>query len=79
MWANSRLSAPLIKIPFSAPKPVPTITEVGVANPNAQGQAIIKTPTVVVMAKVIFPVKLNQRIKVAITIAITAGTNQPVT
>jgi hypothetical protein len=26
-----------------APLPTPTITDIGVANPNAQGQAIIKT------------------------------------
>ncbi len=39
----SRASAPFIKIPFSAPFPVPTIIAVGVANPKAQGQAIIRT------------------------------------
>ena len=32
-----------IKIPFSAPSPVPTIKAVGVASPRAQGQAITKT------------------------------------
>ncbi|BAY06533.1 hypothetical protein NIES19_58160 (plasmid) [Anabaena cylindrica PCC 7122] len=66
-------------MPFSAPLPVPTITEVGVAKPKAQGQAIIKTPTVVINARVTLPMKLYQRMKVRIAIAITAGTNHPVT
>ena len=79
MCANSKLSALLIKMPFSAPLPVPTITEVGVAKPKAQGQAIIKTPTIVIIANVKLPVILNQIIKVAIAITITAGTNQAVT
>ena len=51
LCANSKLSAPLIKMPFSAPLPVPTMIDVGVANPKAQGQAIIKTLTVVTIAK----------------------------
>mgnify|MGYP003720916699 CR=1 FL=1 len=32
-----------IKIPCSAPRPLPTINAVGVANPSAQGQAMTKT------------------------------------
>ena len=79
LWANSKLSAPLIKMPFSAPLPVPTRIDVGVANPNAQGQATMSTPTVVVSASVTLPMMLYQMIKVRIAIAITAGTNQPVT
>ena len=78
LCANSKLSAPLINTPFSAPFPVPTIIEVGVAKPRAQGQAIIKTPTVVIMARVTFPMVLNQIIKVRIAMAITTGTNHPV-
>src|SRR3989344_3422420 len=42
---SSRLSASLIKTPFSAPLPTPTIIAVGVASPSAQGQAITSTPT----------------------------------
>ena len=30
-------------MPFSAARPVPTIIDVGVAKPSAQGQAITKT------------------------------------
>ena len=33
----------MIKIPFFAALPIPTITAVGVANPIAQGQDITKT------------------------------------
>ncbi|MNS80428.1 hypothetical protein D3C72_1141070 [compost metagenome] len=43
LYAFSKLSPPLINIPFSAPLPVPTIIAVGVASPNAQGQAITRT------------------------------------
>ena len=43
--AISRLSASLIRMPHSAPFPMPTMIAVGVANPNAQGQAIINTVT----------------------------------
>ena len=43
LCAVSRGSPPLIKIPFCAPTPVPTITAVGVAKPSEQGQAITST------------------------------------
>ena len=36
------MSAPFIKIPYEAAKPVPTITAVGVASPKAQGHATTK-------------------------------------
>ena len=35
----------LIRIPFVAPTPVPTITAVGVASPNAHGQETTRTVT----------------------------------
>ena len=47
--AVSRLVASFIRIPFSAPFPIPTIRAVGVASPNAHGHAIIKT---VIMARI---------------------------
>ena len=46
----SRGSPPLIKTPFSAHFPVPTIIAVGVANPNAHGQAIINTASALLNA-----------------------------
>mmetsp|Transcript_20045 Transcript_20045/g.58585 ORF Transcript_20045/g.58585 Transcript_20045/m.58585 type:complete len:272 (-) Transcript_20045:1253-2068(-) len=42
-WATSRASPPLMRMPFSAPTPVPTMTAVGVARPKAQGQATTTT------------------------------------
>jgi len=44
-----------------------------VAKPNAQGQAMINTPTVVINARVTLPMMLYQMMKVAIATAITAG------
>ena len=45
LWAASRASPPLMRMPDSAPLPVPTIIEVGVASPIAHGQAMIRTAT----------------------------------
>ena len=42
LWAVSRASADLIRIPFVAPLPVPTIIAVGVASPSAQGQEMTR-------------------------------------
>ena len=41
----SKLSAFLIRIPFCAPFPTPTMIAVGVASPRAHGQAMTKMPT----------------------------------
>lgn len=43
LCAISNGSPPLIRIPFWAPTPVPTITAVGVARPSEHGQAIHST------------------------------------
>ena len=42
LWAVSRASADLIRMPFVAPLPVPTIIAVGVASPSAQGQEMTR-------------------------------------
>ncbi len=49
----SRSSASALRnsTPFSAPLPVPTMIEVGVARPSAQGQAMIRTATVLSRAR----------------------------
>jgi len=39
----SRASPLFIRIPSSAPRPIPTVTAVGVARPSAQGQAMTRT------------------------------------
>ena len=41
-------------MPSSAARPVPTMTAVGVASPSAQGQAMMRTAMVVVIAIVRF-------------------------
>ncbi len=43
LCAVSSGSPPLMRIPFCAPTPVPTMTAVGVARPRAQGQAMAST------------------------------------
>ncbi len=51
LFKPSKASAFLIRIPFCAPFPTPTITDIGVARPNAQGQAIINTAIALTSAK----------------------------
>src|SRR5690606_28475609 len=67
--------------PSSAPRPVPTIMDVGVASPIAHGQAMISTATALTNAKVSAGSgpKINQTRKVNAATPITAGTNHIVT
>ena len=52
-WSNN---GEIVSIPnFCAPNPVPTIIAVGVANPNAHGQAITSTDTALTNPIVRFP------------------------
>ena len=78
IWqALSRGSPPLIKIPCSAPLPVPTIMAVGVASPRAQGQAITITAVNAIKAKEsVAPSRKYHTPNVAMATIITAGTNQ---
>ena len=70
----SKASPLLIRIPFSAPLPVPTIIAVGVAKPKAHGQAITNTDIKIVSAKVLLSPEKYQA-KLAITAKpITIGT-----
>ena len=74
LCAVSRASPLFIRIPFSAPFPVPTIIDVGVASPNAHGHAITSTAMKNDNA-VTNPLPLrNQAIPVIIAIPITIGT-----
>src|ERR1039458_7217831 len=74
--ADSRLEAFFIRIPFEAPNPVPTIIAVGVANPNAQGQAITITAIKLSIAALNgTPIIKYQTRNVSIAIDITMGTN----
>ena len=80
-WAFSRLSPPLMRIPFSAPIPVPTMTAVGVASPMAQGQAMMRTETKLSRARVKTGsgTKKAQTTKVIKAMAMTAGTKTAAT
>ena len=49
--ASSSADAFLKRMPFMAPRPVPTITAIGVARPRASGHAMTKTVMVKVSAK----------------------------
>src|SRR6266571_3624493 len=49
---RSRLSPPRIRMPCSAPLPVPTIMAVGVASPKAHGHATTSTATAATMAMI---------------------------
>ncbi|MNY19054.1 hypothetical protein D3C86_1524700 [compost metagenome] len=78
-FANSRLSASLIKIPFSAPLPTPTIIAVGVANPKAHGHAITNTVTAArrPCTKPLSPPNTIHNTKVISAMPITTGTKIP--
>ena len=74
--ACSRASPLEIRMPSSAARPVPTMTAVGVASPRAQGQAMISTAMVVVIAIVRFSVpgpKNAQAIAVRTAVTMTAA------
>ncbi|MNT71373.1 hypothetical protein D3C72_2098520 [compost metagenome] len=48
LFMFSNASAFFIKTPDWAPLPTPTITDIGVASPKAQGHAIINTATALI-------------------------------
>ncbi len=77
--AVSRDSLFLNKIPSSAPLPIPAIIAVGVARPNAQGQAITSTATKRIMAEIKSPVSPHQTKKVINAISKTNGTKTAAT
>ena len=77
----SSASAFLIRMPFCAPLPVPTMIDIGVARPSAQGQAMISTATAFTIAYAIAgcgPTR-PQMMNVMMAAMTTAGTNQPAT
>ncbi len=77
LWVVSRASPLLIRIPWLAPSPVPTIMAVGVASPKAQGQAITRTDTKMVSTKAASWPKNAQTRADTTAIPITAGTKYP--
>jgi hypothetical protein len=76
LCAVSSASAERISTPCSAPLPVPTMIDSGVARPRAHGQAMIKTETAETRANVSAGLgpKSNQTTNVTIAMKITAGT-----
>ena len=79
--STSSASALRSSTPSSAPRPVPTMIDIGVARPSAHGQAMISTATALTSAcasRGSGPMDA-QIAKVTTATAITAGTNQPAT
>src|SRR5207302_5242875 len=78
--AFSRYSPPLMRRPFSAPLPVPTMIAAGVAIPSAHGQAMISTAMKKTRACAIdSPNAILQTRNVTTAMTITAGTNTEAT
>src|SRR5467141_2969792 len=78
---RSSASAFLINTPASAPRPTPTMIDIGVARPSAQGQAMMSTLTAATRPNAIRGSGPNkaQPAKATIATTITTGTNQPAT
>ena len=77
--AISRLSASFIRMPLSAPLPMPTIMAVGVASPSAHGQAMMTTVTNANSPWVNPPVPSSNihTMKASTAMPIMVGTNIP--
>ena len=74
--STSRASAFRMSTPASAPRPVPTMMDIGVASPSAHGQAMMSTDTALMMAwapRGSGP-RTHQATAVTAAIASTAGT-----
>ena len=79
LCATSRASADLIKMPFDAPFPVPTMIAVGVARPRAQGQDMTRMEIPIERANSNpYPAK-SHTITAIKAMPITTGTNTPLT
>ena len=72
--AFSSASLLLKSMPFSAPFPVPAIMAVGVARPKAQGHAITRTATILIIAGTNSPSMPHHMKNVITAERITAGT-----
>jgi hypothetical protein len=77
--AISSASASLIRMPWRAATPVPTISAVGVASPSAQGQAITSTATASSTARCQSPLAMPQPSSVTSAATHTTGTNTALT
>ena len=73
---RSSASAFLMSMPICAPRPVPTMIDIGVARPRAHGQAMMRTDTAVTKANAIAGGGPNSdhATKASTATATTAGT-----
>ena len=76
---SSSASASLISTPSRAPRPIPTMTDIGVASPSAQGQAMISTDTAATspFASPGAGPTIAHTKKASTAAAMTVGTNHP--
>ena len=77
LWAISKASPDFIKIPCSAPLPVPTIIATGVASPKAQGQEITNMEIAIEKANSTLAPFKSHTPPATRAILITAGTKIP--
>ena len=78
-WAVSSASALLMRMPFSAPLPVPTMMATGVARPRAQGQEMTSTEMPMDSAKSNSAPSSSQTTVASAAMVITAGTKMDAT
>ncbi len=78
---SSSASAFLIRTPIDAPRPTPTMIDIGVTRPSAQGQAMIRTATAETtpLAKRGSGPQMTHPMKANTATVMTAGTNHPAT
>src|SRR4030095_4382974 len=78
---RSSASAFLINTPLCAPRPTPTMIDIGVASPSAHGTAMINTATAAISPKLIAGggPQIDHAMNAANATAITAGTKYPAT
>jgi len=72
--ALSRAAPLLIRIPERAPRPIPTMTAIGVASPSAQGQAMTSTASVKARASAKSAPASSQPTRVALAMVSTVQT-----
>ena len=78
-WRFSRLSADLMRMPYSAAFPVPTMIATGVASPSAQGQEMTSTAMALDRANSKSCPAVIHTTAVRMAMPMTTGTKMPLT
>ena len=78
-WRFSRLSADLMRMPYSAAFPVPTMIATGVARPRAQGQEMTSTAMALDRANSKSCPATIHTMAVRMAMPMTTGTKMPLT